>query len=246
MSFKNRNTMLDYLNKELSLTKLKCNEIIENLEKLEFLDTLIKNNEQVNCSICNNIDTTLFHCMLCNDKVCNNYNNICTWKCRVCKMKMCSECNNYSKGCEYCDKNEQYKSYAVIIFGKKWGTIKYFELTHNYYLALEIYRKYVNNNKKYLFDESNDRGFKFISKGEQDYTETNITTLENHFDTTNKLGIATLIGFTEHIKTVNIGFMNKNEKWIEITDDTEKTDQYISGTYSWDNYEEYSELINDI
>lgn len=244
MSFKNRDTMLDYLNKELSLTKTKCNEIIENLEKLEFQDTLIQHNEQVNCSICNNICTTLFYCMLCNDKVCNN--DICTWKCRDCKMEMCSECRDYSNGCEYCDKNKQYKSYAVIIFGKKWNTIKYFELTHNYYLALEIYRKYVNNNEKYLFDESDDRGFKFISKGKQDYTKTNITTLENDFDTTNKLGIATLIAFTENIKTVNIAFMSKNEKWIEFADDTEETYQYISDTYSYNEYKPYNELINNI
>lgn len=245
MSFQNRDTMLDYLNKELSLTKSKCSEIIENLEKLEFLDTLIQNNEQVNCSICNKIRTTLFHCMLCNDKVCNN--DICTWKCRDCKMKMCSECYNYSNGCEYCDKNKQYKSYAVIIFGNKWGTIKYFELTHNYYLALEIYRKYVNNNEKYLFAESDDRGFKFISKGEKDYTKTNITTLENDFNTSNdELGIATLIAFTENIKTVNIAFMDEIEKWIEVADDTEETYQYISDTYSLDEYKPYNELINNI
>lgn len=113
-------------------------------------------------------------------------------------------------------------------------------------MALEIYRKYVNNNEKYLFEESDDRGFKFISKGKQNYTKTNITTLKNDFDTSNKLGIATLIAFTENIKTVNIAFMDKNEKWIEFADDTEETYQYISDTYSLDEYKPYNELINNI
>jgi len=125
--------------------------------------------------------------------------------------------------------NDKYKSFSIIVFGKQRTNIRYYEVFNDYKQAYETYENKILENTKYEFDESDDRGFGFIYKGNHDYKKNNICTILNHFDCSNKLGIATLVGFTDDIEYIELAFLSKIEdNRILICDDTNETKTYLN------------------